>query len=171
MEFYIKKCKIKIEFSFILVLSFATLLDVDSLVKLLFFSGVHELAHLLTLILFGGSADSLTFSFYGLALKYSSPLSRIKEFFVILSGPAVNLILYLILKDDINLILFCLNVLPVYPLDGGRILNLYSYRISNAVSKVFLILIIILSFYMIIAYKSFSMLLIAVYLTAYSIMY
>lgn len=169
MEFFIKNCKVKIEFSFVLVLSFATLLDVNSLMRLLLFSGIHELAHLLMLVLCGGKPDSLTFSFYGLALKYSSRLSRTKELLIILSGPAVNLILYLILKDDTNLILFFLNTLPIYPLDGGRILNLYSYRISNLISKVFLILIMVLSFYMIIEYKSFSMLLIAVYLTAYSI--
>lgn len=138
---------------------------------MLFFSGVHELAHLTLLILFGGRPDSLTFSFYGLALRYSSALSGLKEFFVILAGPAVNLILYLILGDDINLILFALNILPVYPLDGGRILSLFSCRLSNTVSRIFLILILILSVYLIVEYKSFSLLLIAVYLTAYSILY
>lgn len=147
------------------------MLGANELLYLLLFSGLHELGHLIVLAVCGGRADTLTFSFYGLALKYSSQLSRLKEFFVLLAGPLVNLVLYIIIKDDINLILFAINILPIYPLDGGRMLRLFSYRISAIVSKVFLILIVILSIWLIIEFKSFSMLLIAVYLAVYSIMY
>lgn len=147
------------------------MLGANELLYLLLFSALHELGHLIVLAICGGKADSLTFSFYGLALKYSSRLSRLKEFFVLLAGPLVNLILYFIIRDDINLILFAINILPVYPLDGGRILRLFSYRVSVIVSKIFLILIVILSVWLIVEFKSFSMLLIAVYLAVYSIMY
>lgn len=171
MSFSINNCKITIEFSFILVLAFAVFLGVDNLLYLLLFSGIHELSHFIVLLICKGRPDSLTFAFYGLALRYSSCLSRFREFLVILAGPIVNLILYLILRDDTNLILFAINILPVYPLDGGRLLRLYSYRVSNGISKLFLILIIILSVFLIVKYQSFSLLLIAVYLTAYSILY
>lgn len=170
VSFCIKKCRITIDFSFILVLSFATLFDVRNLLYLLLFSGIHELSHLLALLLCGGKPDSLRFSFYGLALRYESNISKTREFFVILAGPLANLILYLILRDDINLILFSLNILPVYPLDGGRLVHLFSYRISDTVSKIFLVMIILLSIWMIVEYRSFSLLLIAVYLIAYSVM-
>lgn len=171
MSFSINGCKVKIDYSFILVLSFAALFGAENLLCLLLFSALHELSHLSMLIMFRGRPDSLTFSFYGLALRYRSTLSRFKEFAVISAGPIMNLILYLILRDDINLILFALNILPVYPLDGGRLLMLFSFRISNAVSRFFLIVIIFLSIYMIIEYKSFSLMLISIYLTAYSILY
>lgn len=164
-------CDIRIEFSFILVLSFAVLSGADGLLYLLLFSGVHELGHFIALYACGGKADSLTFSFYGLALKYSSQLTRVKEFFVILAGPAINLILYIFLKDDINLILFAINILPIYPLDGGRILRLFYDRAAAIISRVCLVLITLLSVYLIIEYKSFSLLLIAVYLIIYGIMY
>ena len=169
MSFSINGCKVKIDYSFILVLSFAALFGAENLLCLLLFSALHELSHLSMLIMFRGRPDSLTFSFYGLALRYRSTLSRFKEFAVISAGPIMNLILYLILRDDINLILFALNILPVYPLD--RLLMLFSFRISNAVSRLFLIVIIFLSIYMIIEYKSFSLMLISIYLTAYSILY
>jgi stage IV sporulation protein FB len=171
LELSIYGCRVKIEFSFVLILSFATLLCLSDLQYLLLFSALHELAHMIVLLMCGGKPNSLTFSFYGLALKYDSTLSTFRELLVIIAGPIVNLILYLIIRDDINLILFALNVLPIYPLDGGRVLRLYSYNISSVISKIFLVLIFGFSIFLVIEYNSFSLLLIAVYLTAYSILY
>lgn len=150
---------------------FATMLGVQELLYLLLFSSLHELGHLIVLAICRGRADSLTFSYYGLALKYSCQLSRLKEFFVLLTGPLVNLILYIIIRDDINLVLFAINILPIYPLDGGRMLRLFSYRISVIVSRIFLVLIAVLSICLIVKFKSFSLFLIAAYLIIYSVMY
>lgn len=169
MEISISGTAIKIEFSFVLMLSFAVLLQADDIVRLLVFSALHEFGHLIVLLLFGGRPDCLTLSYYGLALKYTTPLLRYKEVLLLTAGPVVNLILYLILRDDINLILFCLNSLPVYPLDGGRILRLYSYNASRVISSAFLALLVILSVVLIIKYKTFSLLLICIYIIAYSI--
>lgn len=168
LSFSVKGCRITVDFSFVLVLSFAAMLEAEDLFYLLLFSGIHELSHMTALILLGGRPQSLKFSFYGLALKYEQTLSRVREFFVIFAGPAANLILFAFLHDDINLILFCLNILPIYPLDGGRIVELFSYRISQNISKIFLLLIVILSAIMIFKYKNFSLLLTAVYLIAYT---
>lgn len=154
-----------------LVLSFSALFSAENILKILLFSSVHELCHLLVLVLVGGRADTLNFSFYGIALKYSSKLSRIKEFFVILAGPFANLILYLIFKDAYNLSLLILNLLPIYPLDGGRLLDIYSYRVSSIVSKIFLFILVIFSLFMLIFYNSYSLLLISVYLFFYTINY
>lgn len=138
---------------------------------MLIFSSVHELSHLLVLLITGGSPDSIKLSFYGIALKYSCKLSRIREFAVIFAGPMINFILYLFLKDDINLMLFILNIFPVFPLDGGRILELFSYKLSAVTGKIFLAILIIVSLYLIIFYHSFSLFLISIYLIFYSINY
>lgn len=138
---------------------------------MLIFSSVHELSHLLVLLITGGSPDSIKLSFYGIALKYSCKLSRIREFAVIIAGPMINFILYLFLKDDINLMLFILNIFPVFPLDGGRILELFSYKLSAVTGKIFLAILIIVSLYLIIFYHSFSLFLISIYLIFYSINY
>lgn len=171
VSFYIKRCRVTVDFSFILILSFALLLEVDNIIYLILFSILHELGHLLSLKICGGNADSLTLSFYGLALKYSNTLSRNKELIIIASGPMVNLLLYLVLRDNINLALFVLNMLPIFPLDGGRLVMLFSYKLSVALSRVFTILIFVVSIIMVVKYKSFSLLLISIYLVAYSIMY
>ena len=171
MEFYLSGTKIRVEYSFILMLSFAVLLGAKDLVYLLLFSICHEIGHLSVLLMCRGRADSLVFSFYGLALRYSCTLSRLKEFAVILAGPLVNLICYLFFKDDINLVLFALNMLPIFPLDGGRLLRLYSMRISRIISVVFLTVLIFLSVILVVYYKSFSLVLISIYLLIYSINY
>ncbi|MDE6470513.1 MAG: hypothetical protein K2L19_05785, partial [Eubacterium sp.] len=62
MRFFIGNCEFRIEFSFILVLCFATMLGANELLYLLLLSGLHELGHLIVLAVCGGRADTLTFS-------------------------------------------------------------------------------------------------------------
>ncbi len=171
MSFKVKGCNIGIEYSFILVLSIAALFGADDILKMLLFSSAHELSHFAALILLGGRADSITLSFYGAALKYSKPLTIKRELCVIISGPITNLILFFFLRDDINLILFLLNILPVFPLDGGRVLELFSYKASLIVSKILIVLLFLLSLYLIVKFKSFSMFLITMYLIFYTVNY
>lgn len=171
MNFTFKNCRIIIDYSFVLVVSFSALFSAEKILYLLLFSSVHELSHLIALLIVGGKADSIKLSFYGIALNYSCKIPRLREFIVIASGPISNLILFLLFKDDINLTLFLLNIFPVYPLDGGRILDLFSYRLSAISGKIFLVVILLISLYLIIFYKSFSLFLISVYLIFYSINY
>ncbi|MDD6620553.1 MAG: hypothetical protein PUE75_05630 [Eubacteriales bacterium] len=171
MTFTVKGCIVKIDFYFILVLAFAAVSGTNELIKLLSFSSLHELGHLAMLAICKGKAERLTFSYYGFALKYADNLSRNREALVIISGPIVNLFLYLILRDDINLILFVLNILPVFPLDGGRIFKLYFKKASKVVSIIILLIIYAFAIYLIFYNNSFSLLLIALYLTVYSLNY
>ena len=171
MSFVFLGCGVKIEFSFILMLCFAIVLGADSIAYLLLFSALHELGHLVMLLAFGGKAESLTISFYGLALRYETRLGRTAETLVILAGTAVNLILYFIFRDDINLLLFFVNMLPVYPIDFGRVIKLYFPAFSKVISIVFLVILSVFSFYLIIVYKSFSMIFITCYLIIYSVLY
>lgn len=153
------------------MLSFAVLLGAESIVDLLIYSALHELGHLSMLLICGGRPDSLRLSYYGLALKYSTQLSKIKECFVLLAGPLVNLVLYLLFKNEMNLLLFVLNMLPVYPIDFGRVISLFSYRLSKVFGCITLALLIPLAVYMLIVYKSFSLIFIVCYLIIYSFNY
>ncbi len=151
------------------MLSFAAMLNARELIYILLFSSLHETGHLLALILVKGYPDILRFSFYGFALKYSCPLSKHKELAVLLSGPLINLILYLLIGDAGNFILFFLNILPAYPLDGGRIVYLYSQKAAKILSLVTLAVVFALSLYLIIMYRSFTLFLICIYLFAFYI--
>lgn len=153
------------------MLSFAIVLGARDLTDLLLYSSLHELMHIVFLALFGGRPDRIRLSYYGLALKYSDSLPVFKEICVLLAGPLANLILYFITKKEINLLLFILNFLPIYPIDMGRAIRLISLRASRILSLVTLVLLIVLSIYILICYKSFSLIFITCYLFVYSINY
>lgn len=153
------------------MLSFAVLLGAESIMDLLLYSSLHEAGHLILLYLCGGKPDSLRLSYYGLALKYGTYLTKFKECLVLLAGPFVNLVLYLILKNEINLLLFMMNMLPVYPIDFGRVIRLFSCKLSKVMSYITLAVLIPLAVYMLAVYKSFSLIFIVCYLMIYSINY
>jgi stage IV sporulation protein FB len=150
-------------------MAFSALSGFDGVLKLLVFSVLHETGHLTALLLLSGTPKELTFSYYGFALKYEDTLTPIKESIVLLSGPAVNLMLFIILKDGINPVLMLLNLLPVYPLDGGRVIRLISLKLSKVLSAVFIVIISLIALYSLFSYNSYSLLLISVYLLIYQL--
>lgn len=169
MNFTVNKTKISVDFSFFLLLSFAVFYGYKNAVLIILFSSLHELGHLLCLVLLKAYPKKISVSFYGISMKYDSIISKFKEMLIIISGPAVNLILYLILKDDINLALLLINLYPVLPLDGGRLINLLSEKTAEIITVIFLILLIAVSIYLFIFYKIFSVLLITVYLIIFNV--
>lgn len=168
MEFRLKNFKIKIEFSFIFVLSLSLIFGYENAGRLILFSCVHETAHLAALFIVGGKAEILTISFFGISLKYDTALPRFKEFIVISAGPLINIILFLILKDDINLFLAVLNLLPIYPLDGGRLIRIFFPNAIKQISLAFLTAMLIASIYLLVKYSIFSLLLVCLYLIAFN---
>lgn len=75
---------------------------------------------------------------------------------------------------DINTCLLFINALPIYPLDGGRVLKIvlnqvFGLNVSDAVFKIIsimiLALIVVLTFYI----KNISLIFILVYIVIYSI--
>ena len=98
---------------------------------------VHEIGHFLAAVLFKWKVDKIEIYPYGGCTKFLNDLnvSFFQEFFVLMSGPLLQIIFYFLLKDHLNyndylifknynefILLF--NLLPIYPLDGGKLLNL-----------------------------------------------
>lgn len=126
---------IKADFSFLL---FMTLLFMqkDSNVTACFFAVciIHELGHAAALSAVGGRVASLVFSGTGIRMipERHRLISCKAELFVLLAGPAVNLILFAVLTfcggSDIfaalNLWGGLMNLLPCRSLDGGAAIAL-----------------------------------------------
>ena len=165
VEFSVGGTCVKFEFSFLLILAFIALSDYTDALWVLIFSSLHECGHLWALFAVGGKPQRLTLSCFGFGLTYNSKLSPLREAAVLLSGPAVNLVLWIILKDNVNPVLFCLNMLPIYPLDGGRLAAVFvKPRALKIISVIFLSAVFALAVYLLLVYRIFSLLLIAVYL-------
>lgn len=175
MVIYINKLKVKLEYSFLLIIAFAYLVNNRHVLDLIIFSSIHEAAHLVTLCIFRGKAKEIRIAFYGIGLKYDYNFSSIKELVFLLSGAAVNLLLYLLnVGREINLSLALINLIPIYPLDGGRALKLIlnkmlSLDISDKIFKFFTALTVIGLTVSSIFSKNVSLILIAVYTIIYAI--
>ena len=147
----------------------------SNVLYLILFSSLHELGHIAALYLLGGKADEITVSYYGIGLKHSSSFSNAKEFVFLLSGIVVNVFFCAIkIQFKLNLALAFINALPLYPLDGGRILkvlvtSVFSCSISDKIMLGFSALFICLLIAAGIAFKNVSFILISLYIIFYSI--
>lgn len=103
---------------------------------------IHEYGHALTALVFGQEAAIYLLGFGGLTERQGKSLSAWKEFIIVLNGPLAGFLLYFIFLAlrysvsnqtspialytievgiFINLLWTILNLLPILPLDGGKI--------------------------------------------------
>ena len=93
---------------------------------------VHELGHVAAALAFGGRAERLSLTVVGaeLSFSYRTPLTYGQDSLVALAGPAANLLLgglFFALGRHLPAVLSlgvgAFNLLPILPLDGGRVLH------------------------------------------------
>lgn len=118
---------------------------------------IHEFGHFLISKLFKWNLDKISIYPFGGCVKFNEKLNKplIQELFILLGGPSIQIIFfgivfylhnkgfityrnYLIFKQY-NYTLLWFNLLPIYPLDGGRILNIINnyflpFKLSNRLS-------------------------------------
>ncbi len=95
---------------------------------------LHELGHSVVARAKGGYIHEIVLYPFGGAAKISNiPKRPVDEILVALAGPAVSLLLAIVFRlinwdlmqflSYVNAMLFFFNILPVFPMDGGRVLR------------------------------------------------
>ena len=133
ISFKLGKTAVRIDFSFFVFNALIFLLR-DSGLVLAFYTvcAVHEAGHIAALALMGGHIGFVELSGFGIRMdrRKSSVMSAGRSVFVLLAGPAVNIIVYVIMKlagcgadfPLLNLLAAAYNMLPYRGLDGGAII-------------------------------------------------
>ena len=138
---------------------------------------LHEIAHIVVALLLKVHVIELNLMPVGISAIYSDKISAKKEVIISMAGPIMSLILAIYSKDSfissVNIIIMILNLIPIYPLDGGRIqknyfIHKYRYKkgikISQMVSDLFLIILFVLSIILIIYFKNYYLLFLNLYI-------
>ncbi len=159
-------------FVFIILFYFTKQIEIYAMI--MFFAIFHELGHLLAGLLLGMKPDKMEIMPYGIAISfrltpkdYNKKIKcgnqlELKKIVVALAGPMTNVIMiwiFLHMNIDLvtslmviysNLLLILFNLLPIYPLDGGRVVKgilhiifgkIKAEKYTNAVSFVVLMIV------------------------------
>lgn len=168
----------KIHVSFLTILLLAVLLCCRSVWPMLVAYGIallHEGAHVLAASFFDISFSKINIMPFGIqaTLKKSYIEDPQKEFWICFAGPLANVLMFvagLFIQTDFgldnspymhfflstNMLMFLLNMLPILPLDGGRMLKsclidrygaIKSFNFVNKVGKIALVFFVIIMLY------------------------
>lgn len=134
---------------FILILLFFITNQIKIYAMIMLFAIIHELGHLIAGILLGMKPEKIEIKVFGVSISFDvkkedynikikkGNLLEVKKIFVALAGPLTNVFIMIIFISNIfdmnyynkiliifsNMTLILFNILPIYPLDGGRILK------------------------------------------------
>lgn len=188
MKLNFGKTSLKINVSFAAVITLMLILDGSGTCAVALFCCVmHEVGHIICLVIFGEKPESVELSFYGIKLERSrhSSLTAAEEMVVFAAGPVMNFVLSAFMLPFSSghtgiktaaAISFCVgifNLLPCCPLDGGNILSSFlafiadeekAGKISFFVSCIVIIPVAVTGAVMIFINGNFTLAAVAVYL-------
>lgn len=184
---------------FVFIVIFVLTRQIEIYGMLMLFAFLHELGHLLAGVVLGFKPKSLKINPLGLSISfwikaedynkriYQGNLLAVKKLLIAMAGPMVNFILVLffsicdikIFNIDQELLIYSnvliglFNLIPIYPLDGGRILKniLYictgledTYNYINLISYISIVILTMFSSIMVFYLQNIAVLLIIGYL-------
>lgn len=192
--------QIKIDFKiFIIILIFIVTRHIEIYAILMLFALIHELGHLICGVILGFKPKTISIIPYGFNLGFEVKCNdynkkirngnqlTVKKIIIALAGPMTNmicLILTEILRNKLsiniyqyavysNILLILFNLIPIYPLDGGRIAQgilhieaglRKSYSCTRTITYINIIILTTISSILILCYKNIAIFLAIIYL-------
>ena len=109
---------------------------------------IHELGHIITGLYFKWKIDKIILLPFGMLTKFDIDINTklIEEFVVSISGVLFQLVFYIIIKDRIsyyyfsyiNWFLIIFNLIPINPLDGSKIINVFINKITSFYNSLYI---------------------------------
>lgn len=132
-----QKFSIKLHYSFIIFIILGLLTGFINKIFILFILLLlHEFGHVFLCRIYNRKIKKITFFLFGGIIEYDEldNVSLLEDFFIYIAGILVNLVIMFMLPKnsliyDLNLQIILFNILPIYPLDGGRLLELFLSRL------------------------------------------
>lgn len=184
---------------FIFILIFLLTNQIKIYGVLMLFALIHELGHMLVGILLGFKPTKLEIMPYGVSVGFNikcedynkkvkkGNMLAIKKIIIALAGPITNFIITIIflianikflgIERELviysNMLIGMFNLIPIYPLDGGRIIKNVihillglkkSYDYTNQISKITICLLTAISSIIILYVRNIAILIVLVYL-------
>ena len=180
---------------FIFLILFYLTNQIEVYLIIMFFCIIHELGHIIAGFFLGMSTEKLEIMPYGLTISLKvkpkdlnlkikkGTLLELKKIIVAIAGPFLSLVIaivftYLdipiIIKQEVvysNILILLFNLIPIYPLDGGRILkgilyiemgNKKSKIIVNQISNIIMIILTIICSISVYYFKNIAIFLICI---------
>ena len=191
---------VKLDLKIILVLLIFFLTDqIEMYLLFMFFAILHELGHLIMGMLLGFKPKGMKLIPMGVSICFhincenyninvkNGKIISLKKLLIAMAGPVTNFfiaIFFMVLNIDVlnftreeiiysNLLIGIFNLIPIYPLDGVRIIKniihintdlIKAYKYTNLISNITLIIITAISSIAILYFKNIAILLIVLYL-------
>lgn len=188
---------------FLFLLLFLITSQFEIYIIVMIFAIVHELGHLVAGLALGYKVEEIKLTPMGLRLQfkvkskeYNEKIKNgnrlnVKKAIIAIAGPITNLIIFIVLmllqKFDFtftntyiyqiiiysNILIAIFNMLPIYPMDGGRVINEIlkiiigykkAYKITYILSKTLLIILTAIASISILYLKNIAILFIIMYL-------